>query len=45
MDWIYLGLGTAFGTSLIGSSFLTNIFLAWAILELRKIRRQRENNI
>ena len=27
MDWIYLGLGTAFGTSLIGSSFLTNIFL------------------
>jgi hypothetical protein len=44
MDWIYLGLGTAFGTSLIGSSFLTNILLAWLIWELKKIRRQQKNN-
>jgi|TARA_B100000902_G_C27192371_1_gene854572 hypothetical protein len=39
MDWIYLGLGTAFGTSLIGSSFLTNILLGWLIWELRGIRK------
>ena len=46
MDWIYLGLGTAFGTSLIGSSFLTNILLAWLIWELRKIRKfNSENNM
>ena len=45
MDWLYLGLGTAFGTSFIGSSFLTNILLAWLIWELRKIRRQRKNNL
>jgi hypothetical protein len=45
MDWLYLALGTAFGTSLIGSSFLTNILLAWLIWELRKIRSQRGNNI
>ena len=40
MDWLYLGLGTAFGTSLIGSSFLTNILLAWLIWELRKLDQQ-----
>jgi len=44
MDWLYLGLGTVFGASLIGSSFLTNILLAWLIWELRKIRKQRINN-
>jgi len=44
MDWLYLGLGTAFGTSLIGSSFLTNILLIWLIWELRKIRHQQKNN-
>tara|TARA_B110000305_G_C19022305_1_gene439887 strand:- start:66 stop:203 length:138 start_codon:yes stop_codon:yes gene_type:complete len=45
MDWLYLGLGTAFGTSLIGSSFLTNILLAWLIWELRKIGRNRGDNL
>jgi hypothetical protein len=45
MDWLYLGLGTVFGTSLIGSSFLTNILLAWLILELRKIQKQKRNNL
>jgi len=45
MDWLYLGLGTVFGTSLIGSSFLTNILLAWLILELRKIGRKRGDNL
>jgi len=45
MDWLYLGLGTVFGTSLIGSSFLTNILLAWLIWELRKIGRKRGDNL
>tara|TARA_B100000768_G_scaffold123959_1_gene114666 strand:+ start:98 stop:232 length:135 start_codon:yes stop_codon:yes gene_type:complete len=43
MDWLYLGLGTALGTSLIGSSFLTNILLVWLIWELRKIGRKQGN--
>jgi hypothetical protein len=45
MDWLYLGLGTVFGTSLIGSSFLTNILLVWLIWELRKIGRKQGKNI
>jgi hypothetical protein len=45
MDWLYLALGTAFGTSLIASSFFTNILLIWLIWELRKVRSQRGNNI
>ena len=45
MDCLYLGLGAAFGTSFIASSFFTNILLIWLIWELRKVRGQRGNNI
>ncbi|MDB4138179.1 hypothetical protein N9588_01135 [Methylophilaceae bacterium] len=38
MEWLYIGIGTLLGTSLLGSSFLTNILLGWAIWELRKMR-------
>jgi hypothetical protein len=42
MEWLYIGIGTLLGTSLLGSSFITNILLGWAIWELRKMRSKQD---
>jgi hypothetical protein len=43
MEWLYIGLGTMLGTSLLGSSFITNILLGWLIWELRGLKKLKSN--